>query len=373
MLIYILNPIWKGMEHDHTICTYPGTERRTSQRSASDDDSPGLHEDPTLSHLVHELNTYGVLPNIRPPPPQLVNIELRKGLTAYLKKSDSLLEEILRYTAEKEDGIPISINGTLAYLCEFRCFVNCLSRNLRKGTYQGAESEEEIASMQTIIDHFEDIAHDMNNTLSLAITLETDRKETFKKNIPFFEHGLRILRGAEGWDTGFEVTTFRLLEDVVLPAIRIVEVKHQLPIPIDIYGQEAVVQGIDHQIYQAAYTLMKNARYHASTRKDNIIRIGIKLDDRLIERKPAIGITVMDDGQGFPEAYNGIKRGYSLGSGSGLGLALSQKIAQRHGGHITIHNNGDGGGDYKGACVELVIPKEQETKTMSPLLKYPLP
>lgn len=82
---------------------------------------------------------------------------------------------------------------------------------------------------------------------------------------------------------------------------------------------------------------------------------------RVFERGTQVVLHVVDNGPGVPEAV--IKSVFDpffttkpVGKGTGLGLSISHKIAEEHGGSLTLFDTGP-----KGTCFELALPIEGET------------
>jgi light-regulated signal transduction histidine kinase (bacteriophytochrome) len=105
-------------------------------------------------------------------------------------------------------------------------------------------------------------------------------------------------------------------------------------------GPLATVNGDPHQLRQLFQNLIENAvKYHRSGTTP-CIRISGEVSDGLCH------ISITDNGIGFDEKYLGkifqpFQRlhGKDEYSGTGIGLAICRKIADRHGGMITAGSN----------------------------------
>jgi signal transduction histidine kinase len=73
----------------------------------------------------------------------------------------------------------------------------------------------------------------------------------------------------------------------------------------------------------------------------------------------AVVVAVADDGPGVPEAdrMRVFEPFYTTkASGTGLGLAMAERIARAHGGELRVVQGAGAGPDGRGACFELVLP-----------------
>jgi signal transduction histidine kinase len=74
----------------------------------------------------------------------------------------------------------------------------------------------------------------------------------------------------------------------------------------------------------------------------------------------AVVLAVADDGPGVPEADRGrvFEPFYTTkASGTGLGLAMAERIARAHGGELRVVPGAGAGPGGRGACFELVLPQ----------------
>jgi PAS domain S-box-containing protein len=108
-----------------------------------------------------------------------------------------------------------------------------------------------------------------------------------------------------------------------------------------------------NQIGQVFQNLVKNAIEHAS--EDGIPEIEVTVS----ERQRDYVFAVSDNGPGIPDnqqddIFKIFKQGpnASTGSNTGIGLAITQRIVQRHGGEIWVESEPDAG-----ATFEFTVPK----------------
>ena len=107
--------------------------------------------------------------------------------------------------------------------------------------------------------------------------------------------------------------------------------------------------GDEHLLLRAVSNFISNSIRH--TPEGGEIRVAARKDDQ------AYRISVFDSGQGIPETdinrvFDRLYRGEYARStpGSGLGLTISQKIAELHGGSASIQSD-----EHRGTTVEMYI------------------
>jgi len=113
--------------------------------------------------------------------------------------------------------------------------------------------------------------------------------------------------------------------------------------PVSISGDKTLLR-------QALKNLLQNA-VHAGDK----IRIDIEKTD--LSGRKGVSIAVKDNGKGIPETdFNKIFMPFytTKSSGTGIGLALVQKIALAHGGSVSVNSK-----EGKGSTFRLVLPIEE--------------
>lgn len=104
---------------------------------------------------------------------------------------------------------------------------------------------------------------------------------------------------------------------------------------------ETTLQARPQALHRALLNLLENAYHHGAPPVEVQVR---QQDQRLI-------ISVIDHGAGLPEdQLESIKQPFRCGEsartdarGTGLGLAIVERVAQLHGGQLTLHNRSEGG------------------------------
>ncbi|SHL35557.1 hypothetical protein SAMN05444266_10356 [Chitinophaga jiangningensis] len=134
---------------------------------------------------------------------------------------------------------------------------------------------------------------------------------------------------------------------------------HTSPLP--------VIQGAAILLYQVFYNLVYNSLKFS--KKDTPPVITIEAVEKTEQEKKWLSVTVTDNGIGFEPEYNtkifiafarlNSKDAYE---GTGLGLALCQRVVRRHGGSITAS-----GMPGKGAAFHLLLPVTQDNNKLQHL------
>ena len=108
------------------------------------------------------------------------------------------------------------------------------------------------------------------------------------------------------------------------------------------------------QLERIFHNLLLNA-YEAVSHENGLIEI------RICQKEQAVEVRVADNGPGIPEAIrNAIFQpfvSYGKENGTGLGLAVVQKMVQDHGGSISVESTGSTGTVFK-----LVLPRTQPSE-----------
>jgi signal transduction histidine kinase len=146
---------------------------------------------------------------------------------------------------------------------------------------------------------------------------------------------------------------------------------------VDLDVDASIVADVDEtRIAQIVSNLLSNASKHSAD--------GARIQVGLFAGPDEVTIRVVDEGAGIPadmmgsvfEMFTKIERPGTTNDGLGIGLALSRRLAELHGGTLTAESQGEG----KGATFTLTLPQRppdarrdseaaSETETRRPLRK----
>ena len=93
------------------------------------------------------------------------------------------------------------------------------------------------------------------------------------------------------------------------------------------------------------------------TSRGGRVTVGIDKEDKnltLYVRDTGIGIKLEEQEKIFDEFYQVRNKAKSESSGTGLGLSLTKRLVELHGGRILVESEGTG----KGSCFSCVFPVE---------------
>ena len=142
------------------------------------------------------------------------------------------------------------------------------------------------------------------------------------------------------------MTTTRIAADWVVRAS-----KAPVQISFDTDTQRRALGNPGH-VQQIVMNLVQNAIDAMSDNKDPTLAL------KVAEHGDAIVLQVVDNGPGIPDTiadaiFDPFFTTKEVGKGTGLGLSISHKIAEEHGGALTLARTGP-----EGSCFELTLPGE---------------
>lgn len=201
------------------------------------------------------------------------------------------------------------------------------------------------------------IAHEFKNALATISGYAQMIRSEAQPGTDLHEHGDLILRQTRSLT--HVVTEFlkfaRPLELAdeqvsIAPIMKriVAEIGEALPdIPIDILGEFGEVSGDDALLRQAILNLARNAAEAASGNPGGRVIIRGEIDKS--GPLPGLRIYITDNGPGIPpESLTKIFMPFytTKADGTGLGLAVVQKIVVQHGGSIEARNQSSGGAEF---------------------------
>ncbi len=187
--------------------------------------------------------------------------------------------------------------------------------------------------------------------------LEMDRIDVLRRSWPIFKRSTRrianfvedMLAFSKPRPGGREYNDLKHIVNEVVDSFWGLVTIRNITIDVDLDAIAAPVPCDPHAIHRALLNLLVNAAEAVSPPDGRIWVRGALADEG------AVAIEVIDNGPGVPdEVRNQIFEPFfsTKGSrGTGLGLAVSQKIVREHGGRLEVHNLPEGG-----ACFRLELP-----------------
>lgn len=207
------------------------------------------------------------------------------------------------------------------------------------------------------------LAHEINNSLapikSIAETLLTISAEGADiEQAELQSHLQRIAHRADA--LGRFVGGYATLARLPAPKIEALEIHTLLQgiarletrVPINLEGEPMHVRADPALLEQAIINLIKNAADIVST--DPHPEITLQWQRKASHEQLGIQINVIDNGPGPPESDNLFVPFFTTKpGGSGIGLLLARRIAELHGGSLSLSARQDG---YIGAIASLWLP-----------------
>jgi signal transduction histidine kinase len=208
------------------------------------------------------------------------------------------------------------------------------------------------------------VAHQVRNSL-FAISAAVDACEAEYRSLPGMGEYTEALRTASArlarlmtnlLQFGKTVRTTReagSLADVVASAVascRMTAREAGVTIAVSVPTELPLLALDEGRLQAALHNLIENAVQHSA--RDGQVRVTVRREDG--NEVPAIVCDVEDDGPGFRagDERHLFEPFFSRHSnGTGLGMAIAQRIALEHGGRISAGNRPGGG-----ACVTIALP-----------------
>lgn len=280
-------------------------------------------------------------------------------------------------TMYNEDGQPAKMVGVTMDVTEHKLFTQRLSTLVSERTYELQRSNDDLLQFAHITSH--DLKEPVRKVKVWSSRLEQDGGSQLSEQGRFYlqkvQHASdRIQLMIDGIlaysaaSSSEQMITAVDLNEVLQHILDDMEILlHDKRASVQV-GPLPVIQGASVLLYQVFYNLIYNSLKFAQ--KDTPPEITITATEQHLADKKWVAVTVRDNGIGFEPAYNSkifiaftrlnSKDAYE---GTGLGLALCQRVAQRHGGSITAE-----GVPGEGATFRLLLPVVQENNKLQHLI-----
>lgn len=259
-----------------------------------------------------------------------------------------------------EDGNPATIVGVVQDITETRKFSDELKRQVESRTGELQRSNEDLLHFANLVSH--DLKEPVRKiSFFNALLNEKLEKYTDEESRQYFgkvQHATKrmksIIDGVLNYSTlsesGQPVQKINL--DEIIAAIKTdLELIIQEKKAILVQDNLPEIEGVTILLHQLFYNLIHNALKFS--RPDEPPRVIISAKTISIDGTGYVRISIKDNGLGFDPTYskkifNAFERLHSKDEfeGTGLGLALCKRIAERHNGTIDAIGSRDDGAEF---------------------------
>ncbi|AWA30839.1 PAS domain-containing sensor histidine kinase [Flavobacterium magnum] len=272
-----------------------------------------------------------------------------------------------------EEGNPVTLLGIVQDISDQKQFSEELQKLVAERTAELKRSNEDLLQFANIVSH--DLKEPVRKISFFNSLLKSRLGESIdEKNVAYFEkiqqsteRMTSIIEGVLNYSTlnksGHDVKKMSL--DTIIENIK-------TDLELIIQEKEAIlvkenfpeIEGAPILIHQLFYNLIHNALKFS--KPDDPPRVIISCTEEMIDGNMHVRIVVKDNGIGFDiehaqKIFSPFERLHSKDEfeGTGLGLALCQKITERH--HGTISASGNKG---NGAEFIVLLPLQQQSSTL---------
>ncbi len=302
-------------------------------------------------------------------------------LERFLQTGNGIVGEVMAGTAEAADGrkFPIEIRTGVAE-SDGQTLLTCFVRNLS----EQLATEERLSELSAEIAHVSrqsamselaaDLAHELNQPLSAtsnflaAARMLIERGEGTEKIVELLRMGSEqtqrageiirrmrafMARGEVEMRTESVERTVRDAADLVLVGTG----QFHIRVNYELDPEAPFIFADRIQVQQVLVNLLRNSMeaLRTSGKQDRVITISSrKLNEQMIE------MTVGDSGPGIPphvleHLFSRFTTTKGNGGGMGIGLSISKRIIEAHGGTLSADNRPEGG-----ACFRFTLPAVEE-------------
>ena len=264
-----------------------------------------------------------------------------------------------------DHGVPTRLIGVVQDITEQKQFAEQLTQQVKERTLELQRSNEDLLQFAHVI------THDLKEPVRKVKVFSNRIKEELKDHLPA-KATVYLDKIQNASDRMFSmidgVLNYSSLSaaEQVVDGVNLNEVLHNIQTDLEImiqqkgarivYAPLPTIRGASILIYQLFYNLINNSLKFSKAGVNPLIMISSSLIRE--EGIDLAEISIVDNGIGFEQQYaesifDTFARLNSKDKfeGTGLGLALSKKIVERHGGSITAH-----GAPGEGAIFRLKLP-----------------
>lgn len=295
------------------------------------------------------------------------------ALTRYVKTGDGIIGEVMTSTAEAADGrrFPIELRTGVAH-SDGQTLLTVFVRNLS----EQLATEERLSELSAEIAHVSrqsamselaaDLAHELNQPLSAtsnflaAARMLIEKGESTDRIVDLLRMGSEqtqrageIIRRMRAFMARGEVEMrTESVERTVRDAVDLVLVgtgQFHIRVSYDMDSEAPFIFADRIQVQQVLVNLLRNSMeaLRTSGHHDRNITISShKLNEQMVE------IVVSDSGPGIPPhvlelLFSRFTSTKGNGGGMGIGLSISKRIIEAHGGTLSAENRPEGGASFR--------------------------
>lgn len=255
-------------------------------------------------------------------------------------------------------GQPLTILGVIRDIDEQKQFERELTEQVRERTTELQRSNDDLVQFAHVI------SHDLKEPVRKIKVFTNRAVDEVDPDAPTSRYLQKVLHSADRMSMMIEgVLHYSALSAIKaeMEPVGLDKVVEQITSDLEIVIQQKgarlycgalpTVMGIPVLLHQLFYNLVNNALKFSGKTENPVIRISLETDS--IPTTGFVRISIADNGIGFdPRFSDRIFDAFTrLNSkdqfeGTGLGLALSKKIVQRHGGEITAQGHLEQGATF---------------------------
>lgn len=276
-----------------------------------------------------------------------------------------------------DNGEPLKMVGITIDITEQKLFTEELGKQVLERTLELQRSNDDLQQFAHITSH--DLKEPVRKIKIWSGRLQDDSRDRLSEKSKFYlsklQHATDRIQIMIDNILSFSSVSSSIQK---IEKVDLNEVISQVETDLEILIQEKkgvihcepmpTIEGSGILLYQLFYNLIYNSLKFSQKDEPPVISISASLHHR--NKIETVTILLRDNGIGFDNKYrskifSAFTRLYSkdIYEGTGLGLALCQKVVERHGGDISAS-----GEENKGATFSIILPLRQPKSTLHSLL-----